>query len=228
MTEEAPKIAICSCISKSPVADYTISLFKTVNYLKDKATVSWLHQVGHANLPRARNILVGKALAWGATDIIFIDDDIGWEPEAFASLMTAPPEVDILAGTPQRRTQPGEQISFCGGPDGTFKMELTDGRTIYQGWAATAFLRVKASVYERLKDKVEEFEYDGENFRAYYNYKIGLNPSGKTKGFIGEDYYFCGLAKENGIEVWVDPSIELRHHHTVALDEVLASHIQEK
>jgi len=230
MTKEDKKqpvknIAICTPIGRFADPDYMTSVFKTMKFLDGHANVSWFTQVGHANLPRARNILTGQALKWGADDIIFIDDDIGWEPEALLKLMHVPEKVLICAGAPQRRT---EELSFCGGPDNNLQWDCGEGRVIYSGYAATAFLRVKREAFEALADKVETFSYTGTDYKAFFNYKIGPNPSGKEVGFIGEDYYFSMLAKDNDVEVWIDPTIELRHWNRSPLTEVLVNHVKPK
>lgn len=220
------KVAICTPIGRFADPDYMISIFKTMNFFKNTADIAWFNQVGHANLPRARNILVGQALEWGADDVVFIDDDIGWEPEDFLKLLYVPEGVKVSAGAPQRRLE--KELGFCGSLDNKLQWDCGEGRVLYSGFAATAFLRVAKEAFEELADKVEPFEYQDKQYRAFFNYKIGTNPSGKSVGFIGEDYYFSMLAKENNVEVWIDPTIRLRHWHRQPLDAVLADHIKVK
>lgn len=214
------KIAILTPVQRSVEADFTASLVRTIAALKSQADIGWLHVVGHANLPRARNILVGKALAHGFDDIVFIDSDIGWSPDAFARLFNVPDEAGIVAGAPQRRIK--DQTSFCASVPAGPTRALGD---LVEGYAATAFLRIRREVFDFLADKVQEFEYRDEFFRAFFNYRIDKNPSGKTVGFIGEDFYFCMLAKENGLDVWIDPKIELRHWNNAPLTEVMGDHV---
>lgn len=219
----ARNVAVCTPVSRQVDADFARSMISICSSLKGQANVRFYTVVGHANLPRARNILAGAALRNGADDVVFIDSDIGFEPKAFEKLFSVPPEARIVAGCPQRRNC--DEISFCGSPDSKLKWDLTEDRALLSGYAATAFLRVSRSVFDELSDKVEEFDYQDEKYRAFFNYKIGENAFNKQRGFIGEDYYFCMLAKENGIEVWLDPTIELRHWNSSPMEETMINYV---
>lgn len=212
------RIAITTPAARYIEADFTASLLRTV--AAAPASVSWLHVVGHANLPRARNVLVAQALKLGFDDIVFIDADIGWEPEAFTKLFDVPEEVSIVAGAPQRRQS--DDLSFCAAIPPKTRVESD----LVSGFAATAFLRVKAHVFRELAPYVEAFDYRGMECRAFFNYELAKNPVSDTVGFVGEDYYFSTLARKHGIAVWIDPTIALRHWHTEPMTEMMVDHIE--
>lgn len=221
------RIAICTPVGRQVEADFTRSLLATYAALSKSAEIMWLTVVGHANLPRARNVLVGQALAAGVDDIVFIDSDIGWDVDAFEALFKVPQSVGIVAGCPQRRSE--GDVAFCGSADrAPNKIDLADGRYLLTGYAATAFLRVNRRVFDTLAVLVDAFDYDDFEYRAFFNYKIGQNPFNGKRGFIGEDYYFSMLARDTGISVWLDPAIELRHWHSKELQANMAEHIKVK
>jgi hypothetical protein len=179
-----------------------------------RPTVSWLHCVGHANLARARNYLVREARERGAQAIVFIDSDIGWDAEAFGALFDCHEDVRVLAGCPQRRD---DKLGFCGIPDTPVMRKA--GRLV-SGHAATAFLRVDASVFDELEPKVPSYEYQGERYPAFF--QVGI----RDGEMLDEDVWFSRLCRDNGIEVWLDPSIQLRHWHSRPLTGRMADHIR--
>lgn len=209
------KVAICSPIHRTVEADFMVSMIRTLQGFP--AACEFFHVVGHANLARARNYLVAQARAWGATDIVFVDSDIGWEAEAFISLFEMPDEVRVNAGCPQRRNA---QISFCGIPDTPVARRLGNYvRGPVSGQAATAFLRVSANVFDELEPKVPAFIYQGVSYPAFF--EVGI----RDGEMLDEDVWFSRLCRDNGIEVWLDPSIQLRHWHSQPLTEVMADHL---
>lgn len=219
-----PRVAICTPIQRACEPDQARSILRVCG--AKMCEIVCIDIVGHANLPRARNFLVAKALEAGCEEIVFWDSDIGADPEAFAQLFQYK-EAEVVAGAPQRRTferhtDIGKKpTQFCASID-THAKRWGDMVT---GHAATAFLRIKASVFEKLKPLCNEYMYQDTVCWDFFMYNVGLNPSGKTKGLIGEDFYFSNLCRDNGIDVWIDPKIKLRHYHTIALDSVLGDHM---
>lgn len=214
-------------IARAPVPAFVESIMRVVGSHQG-IDIQWINAVGHANTPRVRNVLCHQALELGADELIWIDDDISFKPEALFQLLAH--NVDIVAAAPQRRDLDG--TTFCAHLDTPQKTKGTSDvfdnvYNLYAGHAATAFMRVKRGVYDALKSKVDWFHHekagDGQ-VRAYYDYKIGEGPSG-TKDYIGEDYYFSQLAKENGYEVWIDPYIQLSHWNNAPMNELMANHI---
>ena len=221
-TKQRRRIAILTPVARQVDADFAASLLKTVSSVS--AEIGWLHVVGHANLPRARNVLVAKALELGVDDVVFIDSDIGWEPEAFAALFEVPEGVDVVAGCPQRRVD--DEISFCGSPKINGEARVLGD--LITGYAATAFLRIRSRVFEALKPKVARFDYQDTEAWAWFDYKVDENPFSRTRGFIGEDFYFSMLCMENGIDVWLDPTISLRHWNASPLTARMSDHLEVK
>ena len=182
--------------------------------------MAWLNVVGQPNIAHARNILVSEAIKRDATDIVFIDSDIGWEPKEFLKLFEAPDECRVVAGAPQRRE--AKAVSFCSIPD---KKEETrrNGRLV-SGLAATAFQRIQASVFADLDYAKTYHHADGE-CKSWFYHDIAPPREGQPDGFIASDFYFSRKCNEAGIEVWIDPEIELRHYATIPLTARLVDYL---
>lgn len=205
-------LAICTPVFRQVEPDFLVSLHETLK--AGGRGVSWIFVQGHANLSRARNYLVREARDRNAEAIVFIDSDIGWDVNAFGALFETPDDVRVVAGCPQRRD---DRLGFCGIPD-TPVMQRK-GRLV-SGHAATAFLRVDMSVFDELDSKTEHYEYQGKDYTGFFQTKI-------TGGeMLDEDVYFSRLCRANGIDVWLDPAIRLRHWHSQPLTGLMADHIR--
>lgn len=202
-------LAILTPVFKQVEPDFLVSLHKTMQ----GGGVSWFHCVGHANLSRARNYLVQQARDAGAEQIIFIDADIGWEPGDIGHLFDCAADVRVVAGAPQRRD---DKLGFCGGID---RDNTKHSGRLISGTAATAFLRVDVSVFADLESQVETYAYQGKEYHAFFQTVI----SGGE--MLDEDVFFSRLCKDNGIDVWIDPTIRLRHWHSQPLTGCIADHI---
>lgn len=214
------QIAICTPVYRYTTPDFTSSLLKTNRALQG-VSLRWLNLVGEPNCSHARNILVAEALKCGATDIVFIDDDIGWEPEGFLRLFEVPDECLVTAGAPQRRQR--TQVSFCSNLDPENPRQL--GRLI-SGYAATAFTRIQTKLFTQLRYPVA-YQYPQGTCKSWFFHDIAaLGSTSQGKGFIASDYYFSKKCKEEGVEVWIDPTIKLRHHSSIALTAVMADSLQ--
>lgn len=202
-------LAICTPVFRTVEPDFLGSLFKTLG----AGGCTWIHVNGHANLPRARNYLVQEARDRKAEHILFIDADIGWEPEAVGQLFDCPDDARVVAGCPQRREH--DKLRFCGEPD---QVTRTSGRLV-TGTAATAFLRIETSVFDELESKVPNYSFQGREYPAFFQTPV-------TNGLmLDEDVFFSRLCKANGIDVWLDPTIQLRHWHSVPMTARMADHM---
>lgn len=224
------KVVILSCVYDSFSPAFTMSLAQTTALLlAHNVPYAFEYIQGHANTPRARNICVAKALGTypEATDLVFIDSDIGWQPEQFFRLFPPlDPEPQIVAGIPRKRTAPDERV-FAG----YFLDPEKQSCGLFPGRAATAFIRIQRSVFDALRPISKPFYHEScddgtslEHLRAFFDYRVvkneGLSQSRgePTYTYEGEDYLFCRKALQKGITTWLDPSIELSHSHRVVLD----------
>jgi len=214
------KIAICTPIGRAAVPQFCTSLDQTLFSCPDGYQVGAVQDVGHANTPRIRNVLVQSALDAGFDTIVFIDDDISWNPADFWAIIDDP--APIVGIPPRRRTNDLSKLEFCCGLD----KKLSEGR--WTGRIATAFLKIEASALRELEPHTDWFNYASAKseanpegiVRVWFDYAIGTNGDG-TRGYIGEDYWFCEFAARHGIEPVIRTDLGVSHWHMIPLGGVL-------
>ena len=159
-----------------------------------------------AFIGRARNLLVKRFLASPATDLVFIDADVGFSLDDFAKLCR--PDVDMAMGLycvkddkrlafPALMTVPEKRLPQEGAND-----------LISLEYGPAGFMRVKRAVFEAMIAKFpEEYYEDGTEGKIY-----DLFPCGRIgNSFIGEDISFCQRAKECGFDIWAVQGTNLLH-----------------
>lgn len=168
-----------------------------------RAGVSWSLGViaGNIFIDRARNAIVDQFLQSEATDLIFVDADVGFDPMVLGRVLHS--KHAIVAGfVPKRK---GDNNYHSNGLTGV----IDEG--MFQAWEApTAFMRIKRSVFSRLKEAYPEDEtLIGKDFGwpHFPYFKMG-----ETKyGVIGEDMFFCRQWRELGEYIWIDSDITFAH-----------------
>lgn len=208
------KIAILvPCYSGNVNFHHMLSMVATIKAMK-RAEAIILSNLGSSLLHMARNVLVAQAMAQGADKLVFIDDDISWTPNGFEKLVLAPAK--ICGGVYQKKMH-----SMNGQPQMAVSMLPEDQRTNQNGLlevdgAATGFLRIDREVIEGMKPycmKVEDQMLTPEEAKHMHKFFDFGHLIKDNKTYVhGEDYYFCGKAREAGFRTYVDPSIKLGHH----------------
>lgn len=165
---------------------------------------------GCSVVSRARNLLVKDFLDSDATELLFIDSDINFEPEDILRLMAWGTDTrkGIVAAVPRVRDPNPVYIANL---DYDENHELTMNRMglVRAEHVATAFMWVNRKVFEDLVAAHPEWTYwdkrAGKDLSAIFDFKV------TREGYIGEDFLFCDRAREAGYEVWIDPTITLGH-----------------
>ena len=163
--------------------------------------------VGNSCLPMARNMLVAGFLASDYDDAVFIDDDVGFSPEAVWRLSQSPHRV--IAGAIRKRSGARPETDpFAWGVG--FMDGAREANAFEVSYAATAFLKVSRETFMLYADKHDTrrpapFHMD-ERFAKHYHKFFEFGPNDE-----GEDVMFCQRWREIGGCVWVDPGIELTH-----------------
>lgn len=211
------KIAICTPIGRAGIPQFHDSLNHVLFSGRPGYQVACVQDVGHANTPRIRNVLAQTALDYGFDVIFFIDDDISFDSDVFWEIIDDP--APICGVAPRTRTNSLDEVVFGYYPTG----ELSENRKT--GKLATAFMKIEASVLRDLEPHTDWFNYNRIKseanpegvVRAWFDYEIGDNPDGKTRGYIGEDYWFCNLAIKHGYEPVIRTDLGVSHWHMIPL-----------
>jgi hypothetical protein len=172
-------------------------------------------------LPVARNTLVSMFLSDPeATDLFFLDYDVGFDPLAAVKLLQR--EEDIIAGAYRVKTDDWMEYSCV--------PKQRDGRVVGKtistepplaiveaDFLATGFMRIKRGVFERLKEAYPQMKYR-ENVVKTMNRKIeeawdffGMGIDDTRDRYTTEDYMFCKRWRDIGGQLWIYPDIDFDH-----------------
>lgn len=172
-------------------------------------------------LPVARNTLVAMFMADPeATDLFFLDYDVGFDPMAVIKLLQRPEE--IIAGAYRVKVDDRTDFSVVPKRDErgiVGKTLSTDPplAIIEAEFLATGFMRIKREVFERMAEAHPELKYRESVVKtlnrkieeAYDFFNMGID---ETRGrYTTEDYMFCKRWRDMGGQLWIYPDIDFDH-----------------
>ncbi|WP_243367720.1 hypothetical protein [Microvirga solisilvae] len=167
-----------------------------------------------------RNNLVTDFLASNATDLVFIDSDIGWKPESLVRLLQH--DVSLVAGIYRKKA-----------PETIYTVEFDDPRNIAADpktgllkakGVSAGFLRIRRDCIEAMIKAYPELKITERKQEQYALFDTMIE-NGKM---VGEDYTFCRRWAAIGGTIWVDPTIDLDHYGMSAYTGSLTSSLQKK
>jgi hypothetical protein len=164
----------------------------------------WLPLAGQSDIYVARNVLANEFMNRKEFDtVVFIDSDIGFTRQNLQDLIeTTEP---FVSGLYTDKCQP--PMPFCRGQDGmTVALEdIPKEGLIKARFMPGGFLKVEREVFQTIIDKKLAPQYGGGKFHHYYNGRIALD------NLLSEDYSFCELVREAGIQGWIHCGVRLSH-----------------
>jgi hypothetical protein len=162
---------------------------------------------------QARNQILTEFRASDATDLIFIDSDIGWEVGALLRLISH--NVPIVAGLYRRKE---ETVSYT--------VQFSDRHAVTRNRetglievtrVGAGFLRLQRNAIERMIDAYPGLRYSPPHALGETKDRYALFDTSLENGeFRGEDYTFCDRWRAIGGKIWADPEIVLHHIGTMA------------
>ena len=167
--------------------------------------------VNESLIPRGRNSLVAKFLAFEpkSTHLMFVDADIGFEPEEILKLMLA--DKDVAGGLYPKKALPIQYV-VNKVPNSTKEGE----NLVEVANLGTGFMLIKRQVIETMIRTRPDLHYvDAIGLDPKFDpYKYALfdtiiDPD--TREYLSEDYFFCKLWRGMGGKIWADLSIKLDH-----------------
>ena len=167
---------------------------------------------GCAYLPVARNTLVAMFMKdKDATDLFFIDADVGFDPTAVIKLLARPESIvagiyplkrDLVGYPVKIKTSEGSPL----GRDGLIEAESLP----------TGFMRIKRAAFEELEKAYPELKYGatvvntlGADVDEAYDF-FNMGAIGSSE-WTTEDFAFCQRWRDIGGTLWVYPDIEFTH-----------------
>jgi len=188
--------------------DYVAALLKSRTLLeRQDIALDPFFVVNDSLVMQARNTVVAAFLASAATDLVFIDSDIGWRPEDLGRLLSH--DVPLVAATYRRKA---DEVSFTiQFEDGTARRDRASGLLSVRRVGA-GFLRLRRDCLERMVAAYPQLRFQPPPVSGDPNPRAALfDTSLSADEFVGEDYTFCDRWRAIGGVVWVDPEIRLRH-----------------
>lgn len=179
--------------------EYAASMFNTSREL-DRAgiTVTWAFQASNALVHDARNRMAAWFMESDATDLLFIDADMAWEPAGVLQLVNSPH--DVIGGAYRRKTDEAELYNVAGLEPGPTRLVKCD-------YIGTGFLKISRKALLKLRDAYPAAyaDPDGKPIPALFDTDMS---DGKL---VGEDALFCRRWRKIGGTVFCDPDIMLWH-----------------
>jgi hypothetical protein len=220
------------------IGNYASALMQTpLAFSKAGIQMYYMYMMNESLITRARNSLANDFLASNATHLMFIDADIGFNPNDIVEMVKR--DVDICCGLyPKKEISWGRvtQAVQSGVPPhelkdhtGTFVVNLVNNeRTevkmnelmeITNG--GTGFMLIKRGVFEALADKVPEYNSDmymatdvvrqPKIIKEFF--ATSIDPEADNR-LLSEDYHFCKLARKHGFKIYAAPWVQLSHTGT--------------
>jgi len=187
------------------------SLISSINSIASNGDKINYVTVPHTTIDVSRNLIVAKFLYTNFDYLVFIDDDIVFNPKDLINLISFPETYKVISGVYSRRGNNDNAHRF------THILKEESNRDVAEAlYTGGGFLRIHKSVFSSLKEKSIPFKHPSvsdeemKHLRAYFNPHFNANDS-----YVSEDVDFCNKCHEEGIKVFVDQSIRVGHSYEV-------------
>lgn len=178
---------------------------------------------GCSLITMARNQMVQDFLDSDADKLVFVDDDVSWEPGSVIKL--ASHDVDFVGGAYRLKCDdecyPVEWLEL-GKPlcakDGLLSVAHVPG----------GFMCLTRDVFTHFREAHPDRDYTHHGFSGYAYFDAPF----RKRRLFGEDSSFCDMWRDAGGTVWLDPELTLAHHdgrqvYRGCLGDFLRNRIQE-
>lgn len=208
-----------------------LGLITTLGKFGISITFSFLYN--ESLVTRARNTLVDTFLKSDCTHLLFVDADIGFDPNDVVTLLAF--DKDIIGAPVAKKGINWKNVALAARNNlnmdpnelkyltGTYAFNFKDTNPITSldepfevKEVGAAFTLVKRNVFTVMKAAYPQFAYtDGvNNLHAYYDTMIDSLSSALGNGsnrYLSEDYMFCQLWRKTGGTVFICPWIKITH-----------------
>jgi hypothetical protein len=171
--------------------------------------------VNESLITRGRNNLVAKMMENSeSTHLMFIDADIGFQPEHIFQLLLH--DKDLVGGLYPKKSLPIDYVVNVDpsqvGPGG--ELQVTNN-LIPLTRLGTGFMMIKRAVFEKMFAAYPDTKYTGNIGldKKYDPFMYALFDTSITKDleYNSEDWTFCDRWRALGGEIWGDINIKLDH-----------------
>lgn len=203
-------------------------------------------------ITRARNYCADEFMRGDATHLMFIDSDIGFNPQdviALLALSSKESEYDVIGGPYPKKCISWEKIKhavdkgfadkdpnqleryvgdYVFNPKAHSK-EIPIGQPVEVMETGTGFMMIKRSTFDRYKAAYPELSYKPDHVRtAHFDGTREIHAyfdciiDPKSKRYLSEDYNFCYHVEKMGGKVWLCPWMSMTHVGTYSFGGSLA------
>lgn len=192
-------------------------------------------------ITRARNYCVDEFMRSDAEHLIFIDSDIGFNPQdviALMALQVQHEEYDVIGGPYPKKCISWEKIKLAvdkGVADenanelekfvgdyvfnpkgGTQQIAIGEPAEVLE--IGTGFMMVRKDAMKKFADAYQQYSYRPDHVRteAFDGSReiiqyFQAEIDPKSKRYLSEDYWFCQKAQEIGLRTWLCPWMKMQH-----------------
>lgn len=153
-------------------------------------------------LPLARNTLLNEAYKRKPDDIIWIDNDMVWEPDTIRQLLKH--DVDVVGSACRKKVPDNIQFNFQlfnNRPFDPNEKGLIDVRRL-----GTGFLRMSKKAYTALWENDKKYEIQG--VVGSHVFEIGI---WQGRELLSEDFIVCEKLINLGFNIYMDPKLRVGH-----------------
>ncbi|WP_328407764.1 hypothetical protein [Nocardia sp. NBC_00403] len=196
------------CVVLVPVHDYIEPACATGLSALERLGYPIWRVYGASAIDQARSRIATEALAEGYEELMWIDSDIGFQPEAVEMLRSH--GLPIVSGIYAKKRSRELVCSLL--PDTEKIIFGIGGGAMEIRYAAGGFLYTKRTVYEKIADH-ENLPVCNEQFeQTIVPYFLPMIiPHGEGHWYLGEDFSFCERARRSGLAIYADTQIRLEH-----------------
>lgn len=192
-------------------------------------------------ITRARNYCVDEFIRSDATHMMFIDSDIGFNPQdvlALLALQTDESDYDVIGGPYPKKCISWEKIKqavdkgvadedpnvldkyvgdYVFNPKGG-QNQIPLGQPVEVLEIGTGFMMIKKSVFARYKEAFPNLSYKPDHVRTeHFDGSREIHAyfdciiDPVSKRYLSEDYMFCYNVQKMNAKVWLCPWMKLQH-----------------
>lgn len=159
---------------------------------------------GDAFISKARNVIVHRFLKTEATDLLFIDADVGFSAQGVIDLCMAEPP--IVMGL--YRMKCDDKLRFPAIIHDPIIRHPSNPDLIKLQYGPAGFMRIRREVFDAMRANWPDQYYVNSGEEPVYDYF----PAGRVGNhFVGEDISFCNRAQACGFDIWSLQGIPLKH-----------------